>query len=127
MPRNESVRNPNLDKLIAAAQSLGPLLDEIVFVGGCVTGLLISDPAAAPVRQTLDVDAIVTVIDGRPELGDEVCLSAADLRKYLSDEFKALLSNREFLDALPGHLLPDAASQQRKELVLKRMQQLVEK
>lgn len=127
MPSNESVRNPNLDKLIAAAQSLGPLLDEIVFVGGCVTGLLISDPAAAPVRQTLDVDAIVTVIDGRPELGDEVRLAGSDLRKYLSDEFKVLLSNRSFLDALPGHLLPDAASQQRKDLVLKRMQQLVEK
>ena len=37
----------------------------------------------------------------------------SDLQKYLSDEFRALLSNRDFREALPGHLLPDAASQQR--------------
>jgi hypothetical protein len=47
------------------------------------------------------------------------------LQKYLSDEFGALLSNRNFLEALPSHLLPDAASQQRLGLVLKRMKQLV--
>jgi hypothetical protein len=72
-----------------------------------------------------DLEDIVTVIDGRPELVDEVHLVPADLQKYLSDEFGALLSNRNFLEALPSHLLPDAASQQRLGLVLKRMKQLV--
>lgn len=42
-------------------KKLAPLLDQIVFVGGCVTGLLVTDPAAAPVRPTLDVDAIVAI------------------------------------------------------------------
>ena len=51
--------NPNLAQLLDAASKLQPLLDEIVFVGGCATGLLITDPASAPVRATLDVDAIV--------------------------------------------------------------------
>ena len=37
------------------------MLDRIAFVGGCVTGLLITDPAAAPVRPTLDVDAIIAI------------------------------------------------------------------
>jgi len=226
--------NPNLAHLADAARKLTPLLDQIAFVGGCVTGLLLTDPAAAPVRPTLDVDAIVaiasyeeftlledrlrdlgfhqslaedapicrwlngnlildliptapsilgfsniwygpalvnaqkmkideheiqivtapyflatkleafhgrgkndfrshdledivTVIDGRPEIIEEVPLATADLQKYLRDELKALLSNREFLDALPGHLLPDAASQQRLSLVMKRMHQLVVK
>ena len=226
-------RNPNLDQVMTAATRLEPLLDQIVFVGGCVTGLLVTDPGAAPVRATLDVDVIVeaasyaeftlleeklrllgfrecreqgapicrwinedlildfmptdssilgfsnrwygvalataqrivagnheirvitapcfvatklealrgrgkqdfpashdledivTVIDGRPELVNEVHLAPADLQKYLSDEFGALLSNRDFLEALPGHLLFDAASQQRLELVLQRMKQLV--
>jgi len=225
--------NPNLAQLIAAAAKLGPLLDQIAFVGGCVTGLLLTDPAAAPVRSTLDVDAIVattsyaqfvvlenrlrelgfdqphtegapicrwvsggvtldlmptdssilgfgnrwyqpalknahktrigeyeirvitapyflatkleafhgrgkndyltshdlediiTVIDGRPELVKEVRLAPADLQKYLSDHLGALLSNRDFVEALPGHLLPDAASQQRFGLVLNRMKQMV--
>jgi len=229
---NTSPQNPNLAQLLAAAAKLEPLLDQIAFAGGCVTGLLLTDPAAAPVRPTLDVDAIVaigsfveftilenrlrdlgfdnshaegapicrwtsgdlildlmptdpailgfsnrwyspaldhaqtikiskyeirvitapyflatkleafhrrgkdnfsshdledivTVIDGRPELADEVHSAPVDLQKYLSDEFGALLSNRNFLDALPGHLLPDIASQQRAGLVLGRIKQLI--
>lgn len=229
---NTNVANPNLARLADAAKRLVPLLDQIAFVGGCVTGLLLTDPAAAAVRPTLDIDAIVaiasyaeftllenrlrelgfrespaegapicrwlsgdlildlmptdpsilgfgnpwyrpalenaqrtrigeyeirlitapyflatkleafrgrgmndfrshdledivTVIDGRPEIAGEVRLAAADLQKYLSEELGALLSNRGFIDALPGHLLPDSASQQRLGLVVKRMQQLV--
>jgi hypothetical protein len=49
----------------------------------------------------------------------------ADLQKCLSDEFRALLSKRDLLEALPGHLLPDAASQQRIGLVVNRMQQFL--
>ncbi len=72
-----------------------------------------------------DLEDIVTLIDGRVELAEEVHAAAADLQKYLSREFGDLLSNRNFMEALPGHLLPDAANQQRLGLVLKRMQQLV--
>ncbi|MGO9086494.1 MAG: hypothetical protein ACLQBK_14800 [Candidatus Sulfotelmatobacter sp.] len=209
------------------------MLDRIAFVGGCATGIYLSDPAAAPVRSTLDVDAIVeiasyaefvaledrlgelgfrrahaeaapicrwlagdltldlmptdstilgfsnrwyrpalynaqtvpignhnvriitapyflatkleafhgrgnrdyrmsrdledivTVIDGRPELVEEVSLSEPALRQYLSDEFRLLLSNPEFRDALPGHLLPDAANQQRLGLIVERIHQII--
>jgi hypothetical protein len=37
------------------------VLDELVFVGGCTTGLFITDPAASGIRPTKDVDAIVDV------------------------------------------------------------------
>jgi hypothetical protein len=53
---------PNLDLLESAAQKLRPLLPEIVFVGGCATGLLISDPGAAPVRRTYGVDVISEIV-----------------------------------------------------------------
>ena len=53
--------NPNFLQLARAVEKLTPLLEEIVFVGGCVTGLLITDPAAAPVRPTVDVDAIIEI------------------------------------------------------------------
>lgn len=33
-----------------------------MFVGGCATGLLVTDLAAAPVRATQDVDVIVEVL-----------------------------------------------------------------
>ncbi|MFZ1160180.1 MAG: hypothetical protein WAO10_20520 [Candidatus Sulfotelmatobacter sp.] len=64
-------------------------------------------------RMSHDLEDIVTVVDGRPETVEEVRHAPADLQKYLSKEFWALLSNRDFLEALPGHLLPDAASQRR--------------
>ena len=37
------------------------MLFRSVFVGGCAAGLLISDPAATPIRATLDVDLVVHV------------------------------------------------------------------
>lgn len=54
--------NPNLDILVQAVEQLGDLTDEMVFVGGCATGLLITDKAAPPIRITKDVDAIVQVM-----------------------------------------------------------------
>lgn len=222
--------NPNLDLLRKAANLLRPLLDELVFVGGCTTGLLITDEAAADVRPTYDVDVIaeissyadytvfserlrvlgfmednsegapicrwtsgklkldlmpldehilgfsnrwyraaldnaqsrdldtelrirvitvpffvatkleaykgrgggdllgshdledlVSVVDGRPTIVDEVHAAPQDVRNYISEEVRKLLSNAQFGDALAGYLLPDAASQARLPLLLKRL------
>jgi hypothetical protein len=51
--------DPNLPNLRAIASALGPLRDRFVFIGGATAGLLVTDPAAALVRATKDVDAIV--------------------------------------------------------------------
>jgi hypothetical protein len=53
--------NWKVELLELAAERLRPLLSEIVFVGGCATGLLINDPAAAPVRGIYDVDVIAEI------------------------------------------------------------------
>ncbi len=53
--------DPNLELLRAMALALGPLRERLVFVGGCATGLLLTNPAAADVRPTEDVDAIIEV------------------------------------------------------------------
>ena len=53
--------NQNLELLIIAAKLLRPVLDDLVFVGGCATGLLVTDEAAAEVRPTFDVDAIAEI------------------------------------------------------------------
>jgi hypothetical protein len=55
------MRDPNLSQLVTAAEALRPLLRELVFVGGCVTGLLITDEGAADPRATLDVDVIAEI------------------------------------------------------------------
>ena len=214
--------NPNLELLELAAERLRQLLPEIVFVGGCATGLLIDDPAAAPVRGTYDVDVIaeigsyaeytvfserlrtlgfkedsregaplcrwvhgaltldvmpldsqvlgfsnrwypdalrtagdvqlpgglvirainapyflgtkleafhgrgkrdylashdledfIAVVDGRSSLIAEVENASSELKMYIADSVRLLLREPRFLDALPGYLLPDAASQAR--------------
>jgi hypothetical protein len=46
--------NPNLKLLVDAARLLTPILDELVFVGGCTTALLLA------------------VVDGREELAGEI-------------------------------------------------------
>jgi hypothetical protein len=38
--------HPNLEMLRSAVVNLGDLADEMVFVGGCTTGLLITDEGA---------------------------------------------------------------------------------
>ena len=53
--------HPNLQLLIEASRLLIPILDEVVFVGGCTTGLFISDQGAGELRTTLDVDAIAEI------------------------------------------------------------------
>ena len=53
--------NRNLKLLVDAAKLLRPILGELVFVGGCATGLLITDKAASDVRPTYDVDAIAEI------------------------------------------------------------------
>ncbi len=53
--------SPNRDALMRVARALGPLRDELVFVGGHVAELLITDPGATRVRPTDDVDAICAV------------------------------------------------------------------
>ena len=223
--------DPNRELLERAVDLLRPLLHEIVFVGGCATGLLITDPASAGVRVTNDVDVIVevasyakyealserlrglgfaedaedgvicrwrhselvldvmptdarilgfsnrwfgaaiararqvalssgqiraiapvyflatkleafrgrgaddvtashdledviAVIDGRSEIEDEVGAAEADVRDYLSTEFRRLLDDGRFTDALAGFLLPDAGSQSRLSLLRRRLSAL---
>ncbi len=44
-----------------AARVLGPLTQEVMFVGGATVALWITDPGAPPPRPTLDVDVVVQV------------------------------------------------------------------
>lgn len=51
--------DPNLTYLRRIAEALGELREQVVFVGGAVAGLLVTDPLADAVRATRDVDAVV--------------------------------------------------------------------
>ncbi len=59
------ILNPNLETLTRTARALEPLLPDLVFVGGTLTGILVSDPGASAVRATKDVD-VIAQIAGHP-------------------------------------------------------------
>jgi hypothetical protein len=48
----------NLDLLEFVAGALDPLLERFVFVRGFMTGMLMTNTAAAPVRATRDVEVL---------------------------------------------------------------------
>jgi len=228
-----TLTDPNREQLLAMARKLEPLLPDLVLVGGTATGLFITDPAATPVRPTIDVDVIaevtsyaeytnlgerltklgfqrdtsegapicrwvidgmkldvmptnsellgfsnrwyslaiststslkledqidirlitapcfiatkldafstrspqgfgisedlediITVIDGRPELTSEVREAEPEVRTYIAEKLREFLAEEDFLDAIPGYLLPDSASQARVVIVLDRLKAL---
>jgi predicted nucleotidyltransferase len=225
--------DPNLAKVELIAAALGALCDELVFVGGCAAGLLMSDPAATPARVTFDVDLvaevaalrdyhqmeaafadrgfsrdlspdapicrwrhreievdlmptdsgilgfasrwyraavanvdrvalpsgmrirlipaphflatkfeafadrgnadvlgshdledIINVIDGRPELPKEIALASAELRAYLAERCTALLATPHFDNYLPGLLIQDDTTADRVALVMARLESI---
>jgi predicted nucleotidyltransferase len=71
-----------------------------------------------------DMGDIIGVIDGRESLFDECLESLTPLKGYLAAQFKKLLSDRRFVDALPGHLPPDGASQARFQDLLFKLTQI---
>lgn len=54
--------DPNVLLIEAISRALDHLNERVVYLGGCVVGLMITDPARPPVRATVDVDVIVEVV-----------------------------------------------------------------
>ena len=51
--------HPNIEMIKVVAKRLGDLINEVAFLGGATTGLLITDPAVSEIRPTKDVDVII--------------------------------------------------------------------
>lgn len=68
-----------------------------------------------------DLEDIITIIDGRVTLLDEARATPLGLRQYLAREMQALIGAPDFLDALPGHLPGDAASQAKLPRLIERL------
>jgi hypothetical protein len=73
-----------------------------------------------------DMEDIITIIDGRPELIDEIRTSSHALRKYLATEFTKEMESDDFREAIPGHLLPDESSQARLAIIIQRLEQIAQ-
>lgn len=79
---------------------------------------------AADFLASHDLEDVLTVIDGRTEIVEEIKCASRDVRAFISQMIKGFLETPDFLDALPGHLLPDAANQARMPILLQRLREL---
>lgn len=68
-----------------------------------------------------DLEDVVSLVDERASLVDEIADAPQDIREFLAESFAGLLSSQAFLDALPGHLGGDSASQARLPGLLARL------
>ncbi len=73
-----------------------------------------------------DLEDIVAVVNGRPELANETALVAPVLRDYLIAAIKEFLSNPDFTESLSGHLPPDQSNQNRLIILAHRLQAIAQ-
>jgi hypothetical protein len=71
-----------------------------------------------------DLEDIVSALDGRPSLIEEVERSEPRLQEYLADEFTRLVGSPGFIDAVSGHMPGDEISQARVPKILERIARL---
>ena len=73
-----------------------------------------------------DLEDLISVVDGRHEIIEEVNKSEEDLKNYLSAKFNALLDDSRFIEALPGKIPGDESSQSRIPIIMKRLKNIAE-
>lgn len=71
-----------------------------------------------------DLEDIVTLLDGRPEIVNEVLAAELEIKQFLKTKMQAFLNDQCLLEAFQGHLPSDEA-EQRYPLILKRIQDIV--
>ncbi|HMV22325.1 MAG TPA: hypothetical protein PKE50_13680 [Rhodocyclaceae bacterium] len=73
-----------------------------------------------------DLEDIINVVDGRPELADEMAQAPEELRGYVGARFREMLEQPRFHDALPGLIFPDESHSERLSLVRQRLKSIAE-
>jgi|SRR5947209_3912784 len=67
-----------------------------------------------------DLEDIITVVDGRASIADDVASGPSRVRAFVAASFADMLGHPDFLDAFPGHLSGISGSRQRAPLVMAR-------
>ena len=68
-----------------------------------------------------DIEDIIKLLDGRPELPIEIQDADEVIREFLSNWCRERLADTRFLEAITWNLPGDKASQEREEIILNRM------
>jgi len=68
-----------------------------------------------------DIEDIITVIDGRPELVEEIQTSNGEVRTFIEERLKSFLSESDFRNAVLGYLPTDPIGQARYQTLVDRI------
>lgn len=71
------------------------------------------DRGAGDYYASHDLEDLITVIDGREKIVEEVAAAESELCAYVTQAVAELVASQDFMEALPGHLPADSASQSR--------------
>jgi predicted nucleotidyltransferase len=73
-----------------------------------------------------DLEDIVNVLDGRPEIEDEIAMVSQELRRYLAEQCRALLALPNFMDVLQGMVFPDESLAERVQMLEKKFRRIAQ-
>ena len=59
-----------------------------------------------------DIEDIISILARLDNFEEDLKNSSSNVKNYIKKEFRSLIDNKSFMEALPGHLEPDSASQQ---------------
>ena len=85
-----------------------------------------SDRGKSDLLGSHDLEDIVNVLDGRPEIVEEVAVSPDELKRYLVDRCHELLALPNFMDALSGMVFPDESLAERVKMTGLRFKHIAE-
>ena len=71
-----------------------------------------------------DLEDIITVVDGRANLVDEITGMPAEIRTHLAGWFARLLADSDFQDALPGYLPGMLGARQRAPMIVDKLRRI---
>ncbi len=69
-----------------------------------------------------DLEDIITLVDGRAAMVEEVAAAGAEIRTFVAGEFLKIMNHQDFYDAVPGHLSALMDARQRAPTVIKRFE-----
>ena len=68
-----------------------------------------------------DMEDIVNLVDGRPEVFNELRETYQQIRDFVEQEIDDLLADAKFIDCIPMHLGPSQYKQSRVQIVIERL------
>jgi predicted nucleotidyltransferase len=79
---------------------------------------------SADFQRSTDIEDMLVIVDGRAEIVDEVLEAENRVRLFIQEALCDYLASSTFVEAIAGHLLPDATHQARATIIVERLERI---